>query len=369
MVSGRVLRVALVVAAGMASWLSGSASSPVGAQGTPTHASAYVVAGHELIAFDAASGAIIKRLPAVPAGNVSPDLVASPSGQQLLVLGVQLDGNPAGAVSRLSLVDTTSWRVLATTSVPQRMRYPIAGSSSMVLTRDGSRLFVYNYRVGKPGTFPYWLSVLDAHTLRHVRGRISLPGCGGAELVAVPRQIAVLCYADGGISESLRFVDVRRLQVVARIPVRGVGLVASPDGTYVYIGGLSITQIHAARHRIVRSDIYPPEEPWTGGVSFWHSVAITDDGKQLIIGVLADRTDPHSAYALRVFALPSLRPLRTVPLPQFVHFAAGPGGTLILFPMPDCPSRDWQVDMLSSGLDQSRRLFTLAGPVLQLVLA
>jgi len=72
MVSGRVLRVALVVAAGMASWLSGSASSPVGAQGTPTHASAYVVAGHELIAFDAASGAIIKRLPAVPAEFVSP---------------------------------------------------------------------------------------------------------------------------------------------------------------------------------------------------------------------------------------------------------------------------------------------------------
>jgi DNA-binding beta-propeller fold protein YncE len=250
------------------------------------------------------------------------------------------------------------------------MRYPIAGFSSMVLTRDGSRLFVYNTRVdNEPGTFPYWLSVLDAYTLRQLRGHISLAGCGGAELVAVPRQIAVLCYADGGISESLRFVDIRRLQVVAGIPVRGVGLVASPDGKYVYVGGLSITQIDAARHRIVRSHIYPPEEPWTGGVSFDHSVAITDDGKQLVIGVLAVRTDTSSAYALRVFSLPSLRPLRTEPLPQLVHFVAGPGGTLILFPMPDSPGRNWQVDLLSSGLDQSRRLFTVAGPVLQLVLA
>jgi hypothetical protein len=354
----------------MATWLGGSAFTLIRAQGAPIHASAYAIAGHELIAFDAASGAIVNRMPAVPAGNVSPDLEASPSGQQLFVLGVQLDAHPAGAVSRLSLVDTTSWRVLATTSVPQRMRYPIAGSSSMVLTRDGSRLFVYNTRVdNKPGTFPYWLSVLDAHTLRQVRGHISLPGCGGAELVAVPGQIAVLCYADEGISESLRFVDVRRLRVVARIPVRGVGLVASPEGRYLYVGGLSITQIDAARHRILRNEIYPAQEPWTGGVPFDHSVAITDDGKQLIIGVLADRRDTRSAYALRVFALPSLRPLRTVPLPQFVHFAAGPGGTLILFPMPDTASSKGQVDLLSSGFDRSRPLFAVAGPVLQLALA
>ena len=81
MVSRSVLRIALVVAAGMASWLSGSAFSPVRAQGAPIHASAYAVAGRELVAFDAASGAIVKRVPVVPAGNVSPELVASPSGQ------------------------------------------------------------------------------------------------------------------------------------------------------------------------------------------------------------------------------------------------------------------------------------------------
>jgi hypothetical protein len=218
--------------------------------------------------------------------------------------------------------------------------------------------------------------VLNARTLQPLRTQIALPSCGGGELATAGNQIAVLCYGaelrDGNRGPSeLRFVDPSRLVVTARVRMsdESYGLVVSRDQKYVYVGGLHVAKIDAASHQVKRDVDYIRKGPFLGAAPFEHAFDVTSDGGQVLIGLLKDRSDPTSPYVLQPYRLPGLLSLPLVNLPSLVHFVAASGNQLITFPMLESRTHDWTVNMLDLQTGQSRQLFVMNGPVLQIVVS
>jgi len=354
----------------------GAGTAPLRAQQATRLATAYAVGGGELIAFDAQSGTVLKRIGVSPSsGWASPDLLADPRSSRLYLLGAPIGATDSSPIDLLSVINTTTWKVLAQRHLPHRLEYILSGASVMALSADDSRLFVYSTGRAPAVRAHYWLAVLDARTLKPLRKQVALPHCGAGELAAVPGQIAVLCHgadlpqARQGPSE-LRFVDARRLVVTAsiRMSTQSYGLVVSPNQKYLYVDGGHLTQVDASHHRVVRDVDYLRTSQSSGVAPFPHGFDVTPDGGRVILGLLARRSDPTAGYAIQQYALPGLHALAPVSLP-FVHFVAAPGNQLITFPMLDSPTHDWQVSMLDLQTGQSRPLFTMNGPVLQLVVS
>lgn len=346
----------------------------------------YAVGGGQLIAFDARSGQILRRLGVSPSsGFASPDLLVDRATSGLYLLGATIGSTSSPPMEVLSLVDSATWKVLRRRDLPYRLVYKMSGFAIMALSTDGSRLFVYSSDSFplSPSPHPqFWLTVVDARTLRPLRTSIALPECGPGELAAVPGQIVVLCHgADLSLRNQapsdLRFVNVRRLTVTARIRMseQSCGLVVSPNQKYVYVGGFHVAEIDVSHHR-VRRDV---DFMRVSGSANLHPTVqqfdITSDGKRLILGPLASVPDAPASvpdapasYAMQAYALPGLRPLPPVSLP-FPHFVAAPGNKLITFSMSDSPSHDWQVALLDLQTGRSRPLFAMNGSVLRLTVS
>ncbi len=280
----------------------------------------------EVIAFDGRTGSILRKIPA----HYQPDVAVSANGRLLFLLDTKVSADYKRLSSTLSVIDTRSWKRLATVPMQDRFLYTVTGPSTMVLSPDGKHLFVYSSRFIRHDEADYWLSVFETPSLKVMPERISLPDCKGATFGAAKGQIVALC------GEDVRFIAPNALKVVATVKIakggitsdagRPVGLVVSRDQQRIYVvtNDLRIFVIDPSTHRVVRT-----ETRWQmddGSVPSLDSVAISPDGRYLMVGVLATPKDPESLLTLHRYELPSLTPAGTIPLRGYGRFATAPGG-------------------------------------------
>lgn len=345
-------------------WTSTLGLSAVSVRAAPDHVIGYIMgmrAGDasqpprgEVVAFDANSGRVKADI-VRPYRTASPDELVSPRGDRLFLLEGKLSQDGKGETDQLSVVDTQSWRTLASRVVARRFRYPITGPSAMLLSPDGSHLYLHSYRIFQGNRAAFWLSVLDPSSLRILKGRIALPSCGAAQFAIVAGQVVVLCIQ----ATDVRFID----RLTDRVCPAWLSVVR-PLGWW----SRRITVIDAVSHRVIRYLTTYRQKTQT--VPTLGSVAITA-GRQLVIGALARPRDATSAFSLRVFSLPSLRLQRVVPLAHYTHFVSAPGGGLYTFSMGDgdAPSQQWGVRWLAPDFGYAGRAVELRGPVFHLELA
>jgi len=368
-------RVALFVAALIALGAQAAPSANARTGGAQAAALAYAVGADAqgrglLVAFDPRTGAVVKRI-TEPVPWQSPDLLVSPAGDHLYLLA---------AISKtrttvLSLIDTHSWAVLASTPLPDALLYTVTGPSTLVLTPDGARLLVYSYD-GLRGGDAYWLAFLDPVSLKLLPTRVPLPGCGGAYFAVTQGQVVALCAE----SNDVRFIDPQAARVIATVPlptivsphrpegrVAGLAVAQNQSTIYVVSNDLRLMAISTKTHTVVRQVTTWQQQPQT--VRSLNSVAVSADGRQLIVGVLAQPRDPASAFALRVFTLPDLQLARTIPLPRLRNFVAAPIGGLYLFQVGDDPvdTQDGRVQWIGSDLMQTTTVGQFNGPLYHIV--
>jgi hypothetical protein len=171
---------------------------------------------------------------------------------------------------------------------------------------------------------------------------------------------------------TVRFIDPQALRVVATVdynpaPV-GVAVAADQETVYVVTADLSIVAISARTHTVVRKvTIKPPRSEEFGSILTRNGVAMSADGRHLIVGVMAVPRATDSAFSLYVIDVPSLDLSRTVRLPRFASFVAAPRGGLYLFQSNDSHSQDWGVELTNPDFSQITRLTSLDGPLHRLV--
>lgn len=326
-----------------------------------------------LVAFDAYTGNIIKRIDE-PYHWQSPDLLINPVGDRLYLLEGRVSADYKALTETLSLIDTRSWAVLASTPLPDALRYNITGPSTMVLTPDGSRLLVYSYD-GTRGGNAYWVAFLDPTSLKVLSTRVPLPGCGAAHFAVAQGQVVAVCFE----SNDVRFIDPQAATVVATVPLpavlpgrpdgRVVGLAVSRDQGTVYVvnNDLRITAISSTSHTVLRQVTTLPQAPQI--VPTEGAVALSANGRQLIVGVWGQPRGLNSTYTLRTFTLPDLRPAGAIPLARYTHFVAAPMGGLYTFQIGDEPAsaQNWQVQRMSGDLTQTTLMGQFGGPVYHIV--
>ncbi len=292
----------------------------------------------EIVAYEVGTGTIVHRIPM----QYEPDATLSLDGSRLYLLQSVRIPNPPYLRYSLSLVDTRSWKILASTTVPHRMMYNVAGMTTMLLSPDQNRLFVYSYKVLGNDKADYWFEVLDAHSLRRIAPNIPMPGCGATYLADAARELLTVCRDDG----TVRFVDPEAARVVSRLKLpdlpsspgysndMAAGVAVSGDTAYVVSNDLRVFEVGATSHRLIA--VIHKWAVAAGRVPLSNAVSLAPDGKSLVVGVLARADDFTSRMTLHVFSLPSLRPSKSVPTPKgYVRFDSYPGGRLYLLPWFD----------------------------------
>jgi hypothetical protein len=324
----------------------------------------------ELIQFDNRTNGVLRRM--LEPATVAPELLMTPEGHELFMLGGSLSNGGKTLAHTLSIVDTRSGSPLWTTPVTHRMQYIGPGPGTMALSPSAMTLYVYSYDVpaGKGADYArYWLTVehLDTHTVS--AKRIALAGCGPARFVTAKRWIVALCDD----TNDLRFVDPLAFKVVARVRLpafmwhgaAALDVPRSQDRLYIVTVDQRFVVIDVRTHRITR--IVTAYRQESGTVSGLYSTAISSDDRELIVGSMAQPHDTSSPLILRAFAIPSLKLMRGAKFSQFFHVVAAPNDGLYAFPMGDSPDIDWKVQYLNSDLSPSPSTISLKGPVFQLV--
>jgi len=321
-------------------------------------------AGNELSQIGLQSGAVLHRISESKPADL-PNLVLDRSGTRLWWL------EDAGLRSRLMLLDSRSWTVDRLASLANAMRYIIYGPSRLQLAEEccdqnvgGSRLFVYEWSTPAPGVAVTWLTVYDPTSLRVQVRHIAMKGCGVAIMSSAAGRLVVAC--DG--SADVRIVNVRTLHVV-RVSLRGrladtiAGVFPTAAGRNVYVVDrqLRIVELDPVSGRIVRTGA--PAGPNAPSSPVVDGAALLSDGHTLVVGSMADARETDSAFSLRVVDLRTMKLLRTVAMPHYVHVAAAPDGGLLLFPMGDSADRDWRITWMDTQLTESRTVAKLDGPV------
>lgn len=325
----------------------------------------------EVVAFNSSTGAVVRRIPAF----YQPDIAVSPGGDRLFLLYSRDTDQTTTTRHILSLVDTRSWATLASTTLADRFLYNVSGPSTLALSPDGTRLFMYNSNAWKwdpvrePNTpLSYWLTVMDTASLQVLPSQIPLPNCGAARMALAAGQLVVLCGETG----TVHFVDPRALRVVASINVtpRPTGLVVAVDQETVYVVtvDLSVVAISARPHTIARRvTLRRPQTPAFGSIPPKNGMAMSADGRYLIVGVMAEPRNTESAFALYAIDTTSLEVVKTVRLPRFAGIKEAPGGGLYLFRSGNSHATDWGIQVLPSDLSRATQLIWLDGPVYRLV--
>lgn len=286
----------------------------------------------EIVAIDDSTGMVLTRLPT----RDEPDLLVGPAGDRLFIVDTAWSGDGKTPTHQLRLVETASWQELARTEITDRISYAGGGPSGLVLAPDGSRLFVYSYRVLGDSSADYWLTVVDTRSLKISSAQIALPNCGGAQFATLQRQIVALCSH----ANDLRFIDPTATKVMATLPLppiasmsmagkpAGLAIAANRQTVYVVTNDLRILEIDATARAITREVTTWRSAPQSVPLE---AVGVSRDGQRLIIGVSSQPRSRAVAFALRSFALPTLTEAETVPLPAAAGIATAPDGGLYLF--------------------------------------
>ncbi len=298
----------------------------------------------EVVQFNTKTGAILHRIRT----HYEPDAVVSADGSRLYVLDSLVPLKPPSPRPFLSMYDTRSWKLLAKVPAPDRIRYNgYPSPSTLVLSPDGNRLFLYSSRWLGGDRADYWLAAFDSRTLRPAPGKVSLPGCTGAMLTTVTDQIVVVCSEPGDV----RFVDPSAMRLISSVKLPGLptwpnhttdlpaGVVVSHGYVYVVSNDLRIYRIDASTHKLVRE--VTRYRVAVGRVPLNDAVSLSPDGKRLLVGVESIAHAPISPMTVRSFDLESLRPVASLLLPQgYVRFDVLSGDRM--YAMPWTASNGWK---------------------------
>ena len=305
----------------------------------------------------------------------SEDMLLSSDGRLLFALGGRLGTTASGPSDVLSQVDTRTWRVLTTRSFPTRMMYNGFGPSTMVLSADGTRLFVYHYKIDAPNKTEYWLGGLTARSLRNIGPRVQLPDCGGSFFGAWGNDIVVLCSD----ADDLRLIDSKRNRTLAVISLRRkaeeavqqaspVGFVISKKlgEAYVVMSDMRIIAVglknHAIRQVTSLSRRLPLRVPTTD------AVAIDARRNELIVGVKAMASSGSFRFLIYRLLLPSVRLTKVLALSRYSHFIVDTKGIVYTFPTLDAPWSPGKAEAPARGSDGLVVPIRLPEPALRVVL-
>jgi len=298
-----------------------------------------------LEAFEPRTGRIVRTM-RLPYPGAPPDLAVSTDGQRIYVIEEKaVDGRLID--SSLSLIDARSWKAVRRASLQNRTLYDIPGPSNMALSTDGRTLAIFSYKVLGGDRAAYWLAFRDAHTLRDLVTKVSLPECGGASLLTLRSSIAVMC-PDGN---AVYFIDPKKRRLVSKVnlpsrseytPIGTPVAIASDEGktsVYVVANDLRIVRIDAVRHRI------------TGRISEWRgtpqtvpslrAVGVVGHGEWLGVGQTKRANDKYAKFTIYCFRLPAVRLGPTLSFPHYTQFVTPGTGALYIFATADAPFQ-WQ---------------------------
>jgi hypothetical protein len=275
-----------------------------------------------LVSFQGNSGVVNARL-SLPyfSATQSLDMLANAASNRLYL--ARLDEAGGGkAVNTPSILDAHSLKILANTFVPHRIMYKLFSNSTMALSPDGRKLFVYNYLPTNSNQTPRdWLTVLNARTLAREGNRIPLPGCDAEQMATTAKQIVIMCFG----TSDLRFADPATRRVVRRNPlaVDLSSMTVSPGRRFVFVAGSAgqIAVIGSKDHKTLRVVNYQPDFGASVGRT---RLAVSRDGRYLFVG-LAHQTGGTALY-VNVIELPSLRLKETLKMQPAQVFAAAPQG-------------------------------------------
>ncbi len=291
----------------------------------------YALGDREVTVFDEATGAVLHRI----ATQDVPDILVTPTGDRLFLLDTKWSSDAKTPTHQLSLIDTTSWRVLAQATIADRILYPGPGPSGLSLTPDGSRLFIYSYHVLGDDRADYWLAAVDAKSLQVLPMHAVLDQCGAARFATLEQQIIALCAH----ANDLRFVDPATgnvsatvaLPPVAPLSVEGqvAGLTTTPDKRTVYIvtNDLRIVEVSATTRTQVREVTTARQAPQSVPLDV---ITMSADGRSLLVGMLLAPRSQASGITLKEFALPNVTLSASIPLPTYANVAGVAGGKVYL---------------------------------------
>lgn len=309
----------------------------------------------DIVVVDRDTGAVVKRIRT----QDQPDFAVTSVGDRLFVLETARSKDLKTPTHMLSSIDTRSWRVLARATLLHRILYPVTGPSGLILSPTGDKLFVYSYEVLGDGRAEYWLTAVDADSLKQLQVKIPLPGCGGAHFVQAGGDIAALCSG----SNDVRFIDPETDSVVASVELPAVeresmdgrpsGIVVGGDkgNLYVVTNDLRILEIDSTSRRLVREITRWRLDP---GVVPPGTVSIQSTGPQLLVGELADRWASSPSFKLWVFDLPDMTLQSTLPLQEATVFVPVEGDGLYVF----TPGKR-EVNRLNLGRSEVSRFLTV----------
>lgn len=308
----------------------------------------------EVIAVSEATNEVIAR---VGTGD-QPSVAASPSGDRIYLLETRW-ANPRSSEHVLSVIDTSTWETVASTTIEGRVQYRFSGPPDLVLSPDGTRLFVLatDYEVNEEDSsewwpvYSYWLDVYDATTLDQIvePQTLMLPGCGNLIRLAETRsEIAVLCTGNPvRYSERpLYLVDPVGLEVRAILPLPEVDhwdragqprdFVIADDGATAYAvandGGIVEVDVDA-REVARRIDSWKRYEETVYRVE-------PGNGDVILIGEGPDLDKEESdrfrtSYSITRIDLALMTELPPIELPEQMWFEAGPDDSLYVWEWGD----------------------------------
>lgn len=252
------------------------------------------------------------------------DAILSPDGSRLYIAGVDVSANGDPGGGRLIAVDAANGSELWRLPLQNRLMYIEGGGpSTLTLSPDGRRLYVYSY-----SGVPAWLQIVDTVTGQVSPDTIPLPDahtCGGARF-AVSRDGDTLYMTCTG-SNDIRFINVRTRQVEQRLRVPG-----TPDYLYAWMPG-SVAGAELSRDgrrlyivtstlRLVVVDVEQRaavQDVAVGRLDYRAVpaglVAFSADGTRLVVG-LRTNVGRENADELRVFDTSTWREVSRLPTGQ-----------------------------------------------------
>ena len=203
------------------------------------------------------------------------DMIPSLDGSRLYIAAWDI----STGTDRLFAVNSQTRQELWHTTITDRVEYILGtGPSALVISPDGSRLYVYSTR---SATEPAWLQIIDTSTGHLLPDTILLPNfnsCGATIFTTPPHGE----YIYANCKQTLA-INISTRQVEQESPITAAGSVLLPDGRSLYIvySGLHADVIDTYQHAVVRRvDIGSTSQV----AADRGLVALSADGMRLTIG-------------------------------------------------------------------------------------
>lgn len=214
-----------------------------------------------------------------------PDMALSPDGIFLYVV--------SGKPKWLSVIDTQKGNIVHEEVCSDCPNIPITWGSRMVISEDGTRLYLHKMRMVSPGTYHYIISIFDTDQRRFLPQETVMPECGGFALFAGPREkeLFVHCSKSNDL-RVLRFASDGQVSSMTKVSLPWT----RPQGRHTRWWFAGWQEVEGAPH-VLRGDGTVFEFiPWKGNGSFREQNSFLPEDRQIYF-----RKWPSSSDGTRVY--------------------------------------------------------------------